>query len=259
MVARVADHPFGAGVIPTPYNPDPALLAIVEIIRSGLIRDQHVRLHKFGTFRLRWSKERRIKHPKTGASITVLPAPRITFTPAKQLREWIEPNRKPVVPLNDPLEKPLTETVREPQHKLLDGTANPDSKQKRTIIADLSKAAQNTTEHQQRSDANLQETVQDIIDKQYDPTDNLTGFSSSQTSVQDNVQIETDPKEPQKTNKKWALGLLAAVPLIVFLLQSDFTNDTSAVTSGLQPEVENIPAPETISKNSFINNNVVNK
>ncbi len=69
MVARVIDHPFSAGVIPTPYNPDPALLAIVEIIREGLIRDHHVRLHKFGTFRLRWSKERRIKHPKTGEAI----------------------------------------------------------------------------------------------------------------------------------------------------------------------------------------------
>ena len=107
MVARLIDHPFSAGVIPTPYNPDPALLAIVEIIRAGLVRDQHVRLHQFGTFRLRWSKERRVKHPKTGQSIIVPPAPRITFTPAKQLREWIEPNRKPVIPLNEPLEEPL--------------------------------------------------------------------------------------------------------------------------------------------------------
>ena len=270
MVARVNDHPFGAGVIPTPYNPDPALLAIVEIIRAGLIRDQHVRLHKFGTFRLRWSKERRIKHPTTGASITVPPAPRITFTPAKQLREWIEPNRKPVIPLEkpstEPPEEPFAETLSGQRNELPDEPVWPDSKPEQIIIADLSEpsadlpeAAQNTKEHKQHNDTNLQETVQDIIDEQYDPTDNLTGFTNAQTSVQDNARIETDQKEPHKTNKKWALGLLAAVPLIVFLLQSDFTNDTSAVIPGLQPEVKNIPAPETTSNNGFINNDIVNK
>ena len=262
MVARVSDHPFGTGVIPTPYNPDPALLAIVEIIRSGLIRDQHVRLHQFGTFRLRWSKERRVKHPKTGASITVPPAPRITFTPAKQLREWIEPNRKPVVPLNDPQDEPFAGTVNELRNEHAGEAARHDSKQDKSSIVDLAEVEQNTAEHQQHNNVDLQETVQDIIDEQYSPPINdLSGFSGSQTSVQADAQIETDPKEPHKTNKKWALGLLAAVPLIVLLLQADFTNDTSGIQKSLpsetQLEAQTEPTPEPALNTAIINKQIV--
>ncbi len=257
MVARVIDHPFGAGVIPTPYNPDPALLAIVEIIRAGLIRDQHVRLHKFGTFRLRWSKERRVKHPKTGERIIVPPAPRITFTPAKQLREWIEPNRKPVIPLekpsNESLDKSSGESLSGLRTEPLGESTILDTKPEQNDIADLIEAPRNNQEHQQHNQPNLKETVQDIIDEQYEPTDNLTGFTTPQTSV----QIETEPKEPHKTNKKWALGLLAAVPLIVFLLQSDFTNDTSVAqpTPPSEAQTEQPFAPPL--NNNDINNKII--
>ncbi len=252
MVARVIDHPFGAAVIPTPYNPDPALLAIVEIIRAGLIRDQHVRLHKFGTFRLRWSKQRRIKHPKTGASITVPPAPRITFTPAKQLREWIEPNRKPVIPLEEPINMPRNEPTR------LD--ENPEQ----IVTADLTVTPPSIHDHEQQQH-NLQETVQDIIDEQYSPSDNLSGFTSSQTgsqtNVQENTQAETNNKEPHKPNKKWALGLLAAVPLIVFLLQSDFTKEPPEIQKSLPSEISLEPkkesVPEPILNAAVINNKII--
>ncbi len=241
MVARVIDHPFGAGVIPTPYNPDPALLAIVEIIRGGLVRDQHVRLHQFGTFRLRWSKERRVKHPKTGNSITVPPAPRITFTPAKQLREWIEPNRKPVIlleePLNNPLEKPLSKPVSELRNKPLHDPARHDTNPEQTVTAALIETPPGTQEHQQRNQPHLKETVQDIIDEQYSPPDNLSGLTNPQRSVEPDAQTKTNPEEPHKTNKKWALGLLAAVPLIVFLLQSDFTNEPSGIQKNLPSEI----------------------
>ena len=260
MVARVIDHPFGAGVIPTPYNPDPALLAIVEIIRAGLVRDQHVRLHQFGTFRLRWSKERRVKHPKTGQSIIVPPAPRITFTPAKQLREWIEPNRKPVIPLDEPLneprKKPQVESVKpapEPEQTIIVDLSEPS--------ADLSETSHNNAKHQQPSQPNLQETVQDIIDEQYSPPDNLSGFTRSQTSVQADTQTETNTEELHKPNKKWALGLLAAVPLIVLLLQADFTNDVSSTNKALSPtpatNLETKSTVEITTENAIINNQIV--
>ena len=247
MVARVNDHPFGEGVIPSPYNPDPALLAIVEIIRAGLIRDQHVRLHRFGTFRLRWSKERHVKHPKTGESITVAPAPRITFTPAKQLREWIEPNRKPVVPLNEPLKEPITEPVKS------------DSIPAQTRPAESIKMPQGIDKHQVHSDTSLQETVQDIMDEQYSPPENLSGITNPRPDPQTEAPINNNPEEPQKSGKKWALGLLAAVPLILFLLQSDFTNETSGIQKSLpvetQTETQTKPAPAL--NNAVINNQVL--
>jgi len=249
MVARVIDHPFSAGVIPTPYNPDPALLAIVEIIRAGLVRDQHVRLHQFGTFRLRWSKERRVKHPKTGASITVPPSPRITFTPAKQLREWIEPNRKPVIPLDGPSNEPPDEPTR---HEI-----SPEQ----IVTAALIETPQTTQEHRQHNQTNLQETVQDIIDEQYSLPDNLSGITNSQTSVQADTQTETSSREPHKPNKKWALGLLAAVPLIVFLLQSDFTNKPSGIQKSIPTETpleaQTELTPEPALNTTVINNKII--
>lgn len=173
MVAQVIDHPFATGVIPTPYNPDPALLAIVEIIRDGLMRDQHVRLHNFGTFRLRWSRERQIKHPKTGASMTVGPRPKITFTPAKHLRNIIDPDRKAPVPLEE------------------------------------------------TSSTNLTEAVQDVIDNtDYSPETNYSGPQ---------LHTPTEKNNEQGQGKKWAMGLLAAVPLILALLQIDFSTDRNTI------------------------------
>jgi nucleoid DNA-binding protein len=265
MVARVIDHPFNAGVIPSPYNTDPALLAIVEIIRTGLIRDQHVRLHKFGTFRLRWSKERRIKHPKTGESITVAPAPRITFTPAKQLREWIEPNRKPVIPLkeplNDPLEKPLNDPLEESFSEPLNDPAKSDPKPEQTRLSDPVKTSQKTEDFQTHSGDSLQEAVQDIIDEQYSPTNSQSGFTKPQAKLQIEPEVISNPEEPQKSNKKWALGLLAAVPLIVFLLQSDFKNESSGNQENLPPEIQQEAktnsVPEPILNNAVIKNKII--
>lgn len=247
MVAIVIDHPFGEGVIPSPYNPDPALLAIVEIIRVGLIRDQHVRLHQFGTFRLRWSKERRVKHPKTGENIAVAPAPRITFTPAKQLSEWIEPNRKPVVPLNGPLNDPLTEPVKI------------DSIPAQTRSAESIKTPHGIDKHQVHSDTSLQETMRDIMDEQYSLPENLSDITNPRADPQPEAPIINNPEEPQKSGKKWALGLLAAVPLILFLLQSDFSNETSGVQKSLpietQTEAQTKPVPAL--NNAVISNQVL--
>lgn len=78
---------------------------LIEVIREGLKRDGLVRLHQFGTFRLRYSKPRIYKHPKTGASRTLPAAPRVTFKPAKNLREKIQKNQTPVT------ENPVSEKV----------------------------------------------------------------------------------------------------------------------------------------------------
>lgn len=83
---------------PTPLL-DPVLLALIEIIREGLLRDGQVRLFNFGTFKIRWVKAHRIKHPKTGEMMLVAAHSKVQFIPAKVLRELVEPNPKPVVPV----------------------------------------------------------------------------------------------------------------------------------------------------------------
>jgi len=219
MAARVIDHPFATGVIPTPYNPDPALLAIVEIIRDGLIRDQHVRLHNFGTFRLRWSKERQVKHPGTGEIMTVAPVPKVTFTPAKHLREMVDPDRQPSIPLDkltiDAPEKPPSETKIRNIHTYTRSNYGHHS------------GGQNDA----GESPNLTENIQDIIDEKYNPPEeNIATFQ-----YQADNRIESD----KRSAKKWALGLLAAVPLILVLLQSDFTIGRNSVTEDLSDSGQN--------------------
>lgn len=76
---------------------DFVLQELIEIIREGLKRDGLVRLHQFGTFRLRYSKPRQYRHPKTGLTRMLPVAPRVTFKPAKHLRDQIQKKSTPTV------------------------------------------------------------------------------------------------------------------------------------------------------------------
>ncbi len=78
---------------------DPVMLALIEIIREGLLQAGHVRLFNFGTFRVRWVREHRIKHPQSGKPLLVPAHPKVTFTPAQALRSLVEPDPRPVVPM----------------------------------------------------------------------------------------------------------------------------------------------------------------
>lgn len=199
MVAQVISHPAYTAPLPTPYNPDPVLLAIVETIREGLIRDQHVRLHNFGTFRLRWSKARRIKHPKTGEYIIAPPAPKITFTPAKSLREQVDPEKMPAIPLVEPV--------------------------------NLQPEAEQQTIEEASNKNRLQEMVQDVLDAEYTQSD-FDEKTIITTSDQTSENKGADPSEA-KLNKKLGLGLLAAVPLILAILQADFSFQGPPQTSNV--------------------------
>lgn len=58
-------------------------------IRQALLDDGHVRLHQFGSFKLKWTKERNGKNPQTGEPLIIPAHPRIVFTPAKALKEQV--------------------------------------------------------------------------------------------------------------------------------------------------------------------------
>jgi len=74
--------------------------ALLDIIREGLIRDGQVRLHQFGTFKLKWMNTRNGVNPATGKKIVIQGRPRVIFTPAKGLKEKIEPNPPALIPLD---------------------------------------------------------------------------------------------------------------------------------------------------------------
>lgn len=75
--------------------------ALLDIIREGLIRDGQVRLHQFGTFKLKWMKSRNGVNPSTGKKIIIQARPRVVFVPAKALKERIEPITPELRPLDE--------------------------------------------------------------------------------------------------------------------------------------------------------------
>ena len=79
-----------------------AARALIVVIREGLVRDGVVRLHGFGTFRLRPTRARTGINPGTGERIAIPARHRVLFRPAKALRERVEPDRPPAVPLREP-------------------------------------------------------------------------------------------------------------------------------------------------------------
>ncbi|MCK5334555.1 MAG: HU family DNA-binding protein [Gammaproteobacteria bacterium] len=74
--------------------------ALLDIIREGLIRDGQVRLHQFGTFKLKWMKSRNGVNPSTGEKIIIQARPRVIFVAAKALKERIEPNPPALQPFD---------------------------------------------------------------------------------------------------------------------------------------------------------------
>jgi len=84
--------------------------ALLDIIREGLIRDGQVRLHQFGTFKLKWMKSRNGVDPGSGKKIIIQARPRVVFVPAKGLKERIEP----VAPVLQPYEEAISQPVEEP-------------------------------------------------------------------------------------------------------------------------------------------------
>lgn len=221
MNTNVRDFPSSNEGLPSSYSPDPVLLAIIDVIRDGLIRDQHVRLQDFGTFRLHWASPRKTVNKKTGEVITHSPVPKITFTPAKCLKELIEPNPKPVIPLNE-----IQESSQE------ESSSEDNAGYSVTRIFSDEKPANDETEP-----FDLRENIQHTLDEQFGSQTIQKGRAST-------------------INRKWAIGLLAAMPFIIWSLQSHFLSDNeqpdASVSSTVIQEqlVEPGPGPSALNSNT---------
>ena len=58
---------------------------IIEEIVNGLKADNVVKIHNFGTFKLRYKKERIGRNPKTKEEFTISPRKVISFIPSKNI------------------------------------------------------------------------------------------------------------------------------------------------------------------------------
>jgi len=65
---------------------------IIEQIILGLIDDNVVKIHNFGTFKLRQKDQRIGRNPKTKVEVMILPRKVISFIPSKHLLNKINKN-----------------------------------------------------------------------------------------------------------------------------------------------------------------------
>ena len=65
---------------------------IIEQIILGLIDDNVVKIHNFGTFKLRQKNQRIGRNPKTKVEVMILPRKVISFIPSKHLLNKINKN-----------------------------------------------------------------------------------------------------------------------------------------------------------------------
>lgn len=72
---------------------------ILAIIREGLLHDGVVHVSHFGTFRLKPVAARHGINPQTREAIIIPAHQRVIFSPCKALRELIQPQRLPPVPI----------------------------------------------------------------------------------------------------------------------------------------------------------------
>lgn len=112
---------------------------LFDSISQGLLQDGHVRIHQFGSFKLNWAKERRGRHPGTGAPLLIPAQPRISFTPAKALKdqvnikpETVKPAILPLTPVIDDRNKTRKQSkpvpVGAPQTDIINTPALPEAK-----------------------------------------------------------------------------------------------------------------------------------
>lgn len=223
----------------------PEIRALVEVIREGLITDGQVRLHNFGTFRIKWSRAHRIVHPRTGESMVAPAHPRVVFIPAAALRDAVEPNPRPVLPfydnrkLQDYLEAgveglPAREYMPPPSTQLpaAEPTPPPVAEHEQTIKVPTPEAEPETELSEDRG------------------SDDDEAWAAASAAAR--VDVNTLERD-RNSSLLWAtvgVTALALIPAILFLLQQDVDQsllDAPDSVSGAQVEIAEAPPAEALS------------
>ena len=67
---------------------------IVEEIINGLEKNNIVKIHNFGTFKIKFKKKRKGRNPKTKKEVMISPRNVISFTPSKKFIHLINSDDK---------------------------------------------------------------------------------------------------------------------------------------------------------------------
>ncbi len=198
-----------------------AVKEVLVIVKDGLLRDGSVRIHNFGTFRLKRIAEHQGRNPQTGETITIKAQNRVVFRPDKALRELIEPNKAKATPVVE-----NTGAIK-------------------NVIADES--LENKTERQPTAITQATPEITTISR----PEIARKAIEAAQLNTEQGSVNEEDKQNVKPRNKIYALGAMAAVvvALLLVMLQNDKelikqpAFDTQTITAN---ETQSAPAVTVI-------------
>jgi nucleoid DNA-binding protein len=284
---------------PPPKAPvlDAEMLVLIDSIRAGLVRDGHVQLYQFGTFRLKWGKPRRWVNPRTGEAGITGPLPRVTFTPAKHLRELVEPAPKQARPLEEVPEEeiptargePLVVPVLQPapssdkpaemepaveEMNINSAGMEPVAEEMEinltgteSVVDDMDTTLTETQPAVEDLDITWDETEQPVeemdiaVDDTEQPVDEMDiALDDTEQPFEDlNIAVAAamEDKSAKKGIRGWQLALLAAVPLIIMLLQADFSSGDKTEAAAMPQQaqvamVESVKPTEQVEQVSHV-------
>ncbi|RWR09203.1 HU family DNA-binding protein [Sinirhodobacter populi] len=67
-----------------------AVEAVFKTVASAAIADEETSIAGFGKFKVKETPEREGRNPATGATVTIAASKKLTFTPAKALKEALK-------------------------------------------------------------------------------------------------------------------------------------------------------------------------
>jgi nucleoid DNA-binding protein len=256
---------------PPPKAPvlDAEMLVLIDSIRAGLVRDGHVQLYQFGTFRLKWGKPRRWVNPRTGEAGITGPLPRVTFTPAKHLRELVEPAPKPARPLEEVPEEEIPTARGEPLvvPVLQPAPSSDKPAEMEPAVEEMNINSAGTEPVAEDMDITPDETepvVEDMdiaLDETEQPFEELDIALDETEQPFEDLDIAVAAAMEEKSAKKgirgWQLALLAAVPLIIMLLQADFSSGDKTEAAAMPQQaqvamVESVKPTEQVEQVSHV-------
>lgn len=186
---------------------------ILDIIREGLVKDGVVTISKFGSFRLKPVAARRGVNPQTGAALTIAAHQRVIFSPCKALRELIEPNHQPPIPLEPESPASAVTTAAEPT---VEGKETPVV----AAFATSTSAVVHSVEDQQ-----INEPAVSVVEEVTNSTEQKKIEEESPAQQQESEHdidlgvFEPEKRTEQRRHALWGvLALLLVMAVIAFLL-----------------------------------------
>jgi nucleoid DNA-binding protein len=221
------------------------LKATLSLVEEGLMRDGFVKIHNFGTFRLRWTQQREGVNPRTGEKMIVSGRARVIFQPAKSLRELVNLNYQPSLP---PLATEAAATTVLPFEEPL-AVEPPPTKPMLPALASDHSLPEEIEAGELIPETVAQKTPTFVFaDPEAEERPEPTSAFSLTPYERERLKIKNEQQRKPSRGFAWFAGALALLLLLLFLFADrifEMKAPTSPPVASTTPPSTSEPAQET--------------